>query len=184
MENIAQIEGLLFIAGDEGISVADLARITGFMKPAVNELLTRLQEKYQADPQTALTLLNSGEVFRLATKAELAPVMKTYFEVPLTTPLSQAVLEVLAIVAYIRGVQSSGSLQKLVVRGLVQTHGRLEVPGRPFRYVTTPAFLDYFGLQSLADLPPLQTDLTEDDLDGDVFLRALQSRTEEGKENE
>ena len=163
MENIAQIEGLLFIAGDEGISVADLARITGFMKPAVNELLTRLQEKYQADPQTALTLLNSGEVFRLATKAELAPVMKTYFEVPLTTPLSQAVLEVLAIVAYkqpltrleiddIRGVQSSGSLQKL--------------------------------LQSLADLPPLQTDLTEDDLDGDVFLRALQSRTEEGKENE
>ena len=136
MENIAQIEGLLFIAGDEGISVADLARITGFMKPAVNELLTRLQEKYQADPQTALTLLNSGEVFRLATKAELAPVMKTYFEVPLTTPLSQAVLEVLAIVAYkqpltrleiddIRGVQSSGSLQKLVVRGLVQTHGRL-----------------------------------------------------------
>ena len=85
MENIAQIEGLLFIAGDEGISVADLARITGFMKPAVNELLTRLQEKYQADPQTALTLLNSGEVLRLATKAELAPVMKTYFEVPLTT---------------------------------------------------------------------------------------------------
>lgn len=51
MENIAQIEGLLFIAGDEGISVADLARITGFMKPAVNELLTRLQEKYQADPR-------------------------------------------------------------------------------------------------------------------------------------
>lgn len=142
MENIAQIEGLLFIAGDEGISVADLARITGFMKPAVNELLTRLQEKYQADPQTALTLLNSGEVFRLATKAELAPVMKTYFEVPLTTPLSQAVLEVLAIVAYkqpltrleiddIRGVQSSGSLQKLVVRGLVQTHAGSKYPAAP-----------------------------------------------------
>lgn len=49
---------------------ADLARITGFMKPAVNELLTRLQEKYQADPQTGVTLLNSGEVFRLATKAD------------------------------------------------------------------------------------------------------------------
>lgn len=187
MDNYAQLEGLLFIAGDEGISISDLARLTGLERPAINQLLDQLAQSYQADPHRALTLLKSGEVCRLATKAALAPVMKAYFEAPLTTPLSPALLEVLAIVAYkqpltrleiddLRGVQSSGSLQKLVVRGLVTTHGRLDVPGRPFRYVTTPAFLDYFGLQDLQDLPPLPEGVAVEDLDGDVFLRALQSR--------
>lgn len=195
MDNHAQIEGLLFIAGDEGISVSDLARLTGLDKPAVSQLLDQLAEDYQENQKSALTVLRSGEVVRLATKATLAPVMKAYFEAPLTSPLSPALLEVLAIIAYkqpltrleiddLRGVQSSGSLQKLVVRGLVTTHGRLDVPGRPFRYVTTPAFLDYFGLGDLTDLPPLPAGVAVEDLNGDVFLRALQSRQQnQGKGN-
>ena len=86
----------------------------------------------------------------------------------------------------IRGVQSSGSLQKLTARGLVETHGRLAVPGRPFLYVTTPAFLDYFGLTTLDELPELDKNLQPEDLDGDIFLRALQSRQmrKESLENE
>lgn len=187
MNNLAQVEGLLFIAGDEGITAADISKITGFMKPAVSELLDRLANKYQADEQSALQLLHSGNTYRLATKQELAPIMKTYFETPLTLPLTQTQLEVLAIIAYrqpltrleiddLRGVQSSASIQKLVARGLVETHGRLDVPGRPFKYVTTSAFLDYFGLESLDDLPPLNEQLSLDDLDGDVFLQALERR--------
>lgn len=187
--NIAQIEGLLFISGDEGITTGDLARITGFMKPAITAMLERLAKRYAADPNSALVLLHSGQTYRLATKQELAPVIKHYFEIPLTTPLTRALLEVLAIIAYrqpitrleiddIRGVQSSGSLQKLMARGLVDTHGRLDAPGRPFRYVTTEAFLDYFGLTSLEDLPPLpaEADLDTADLNGDLFLNAFQSR--------
>ena len=109
-------------------------------------------------------------------------------------PLTNALLEVLAIIAYrqpitrleideIRGVQSSGSLQKLMARGLVDTHGRLDAPGRPFRYVTTESFLDYFGLSSLDDLPPLpeQEDLDSADLRGDLFLAAFQSRKQGGE---
>lgn len=193
--NLAQIEGLLFISGDEGITVGDLAKITGFMKPAVITLLDRLEQRYANDKNSALILLHSDQTYRLATKPELAPVIKHYFEVPLTTPLTRALLEVLAIIAYrqpitrleiddIRGVQSSGALQKLMVRGLIDTHGRLDAPGRPFRYVTTTAFLDYFGLTSLKELPPLpdQADLDAADQNGDLFLEALQSRKQEGQD--
>lgn len=195
VSNQAQIEGLLFISGDEGITLGDLAKITGFMKPAVLAILQAIKEKYDQDPDSALVLLESDQTYRLATKHELAPVIKHYFEVPLTVPLTKALLEVLAIVAYrqpitrleiddIRGVQSSGSLQKLMVRGLVDTHGRLDAPGRPFQYVTTEAFLDYFGLTSLADLPPLpdQDDLTAEDMNGDLFLEAFQARNPHGKD--
>ncbi|HJA46523.1 MAG TPA: SMC-Scp complex subunit ScpB [Candidatus Limosilactobacillus excrementigallinarum] len=187
MNNLAKIEGLLFISGDEGISLGDLSSITGFMKPAVLGMLEKLQKHYAEDGTCALTLLQSGETYRLATKAALAPVMKAYFEKPLTSPLTQALLEVLAIIAYrqpitrieiddLRGVQSSGSIQKLVARGLIETHGRLDVPGRPFKYVTTDAFLDYFGLQTIKDLPPLTEQMSLEDMDSDIFLRALQSR--------
>lgn len=193
--NQAQIEGLLFISGDEGITLADLAKITGFMKPAVLSILQQLKEKYAHDPATAFVLLESDQTYRLATKHELAPVIKHYFEVPLTVPLTKALLEVLAIVAYkqpitrleiddIRGVQSSGSLQKLMVRGLVDTAGRLDAPGRPFLYATTATFLNYFGLTSLEELPPLpdQADIDSDEMNGDLFLEALQAREEQRKE--
>lgn len=187
MSSLAKIEGLLFISGDEGITVTDLSNITGFMKPAVLGLLNKLGQQYAENDDCALTLLQSDETYRLATKSSLSDVMKAYFEKPLTTPLTQALLEVLAIIAYrqpitrieidaLRGVQSSGSIQKLIARGLIETHGRLNVPGRPFRYVTTNAFLDYFGLQTLKDLPPLTKQMSLEDMDSDIFLRALQSR--------
>lgn len=187
MSNLAKIEGLLFISGDEGITVTDLSNITGFMKPAVLGLLNKLGQQYAENDDCALTLLQSDETYRLATKSSLSDVMKAYFEKPLTTPLTQALLEVLAIIAYrqpitrieidaLRGVQSSGSIQKLIARGLIETHGRVNVPGRPFRYVTTNAFLDYFGLQTLKDLPPLTKQMSLEDMDSDIFLRALQSR--------
>lgn len=192
--NTAQIEGLLFISGDEGITVGDLAKITGFMKPAITAILEKLAAHYEEDPNSALVVLHSGQTYRLATKPTLAPVIKQYFEIPLTVPLTNALLEVLAIIAYrqpitrleideIRGVQSSGSLQKLMARGLVDTHGRLDAPGRPFRYVTTESFLDYFGLSSLEDLPPLpeQEDLDSAALSGDLFLTAFQSRKQGGR---
>lgn len=191
--NRAQIEGLLFICGDEGITVDDLVKITAFTKPAVMAILEQLATDYAANPDSALVLLQSDQTYRLATKSQLAPVIKHYFEVPLTTPLTRALLEVLAIIAYrqpitrleiddIRGVQSSGALQKLLVRDLIATHGRLDAPGRPFKYVTTAAFLDYFGLPSLKDLPPLpaQVDL-EAEGNGDLFLTALESRRQEEK---
>jgi len=92
--------------------------------------------------------------------------LKKLVESPQTTTLSQASLETLAIIAYkqpitraeieeIRGVKTERPLQTLVGKGLVKEVGRLEGPGRPILYGTTKEFLDYFGLKSLDELPPL-----------------------------
>ena len=193
MNNQAKIEALLFFAGDEGITSGDLATLTGLLKPAVRGILGQLAEKYATDETCALKLLVSADTYRLATKGDLAPVVKDYFATPLTVPLTPALLEVLAIIAYkqpitrieiddLRGVQSSGSIQKLVVRGLVTTKGRLNVPGRPFRYVTTTAFLDYFGLADLGDLPPLP-ESADGMIDSDQFAQALAQRRKRMEEN-
>lgn len=189
MTNLEQIESLLFISGDEGISLTDLENITGFMRPAITLMLEKLASKYEADADSALILLNSDSTYRLATKKELAPLIKRYFEVPLTTPLSPALLEVLAIIAYrqpitrieiddIRGVQSSASIQKLILRNLIEEKGRLDAPGRPFLYATSNYFLDYFGLTALDQLPPLseQSEIDPQELSGDLFLQAFENR--------
>ncbi|HAT54134.1 MAG TPA: SMC-Scp complex subunit ScpB [Lactobacillus sp.] len=199
MTNIEQIEGLLFIAGDEGISVAELSHATGFMRAAINTMLDEIADRHAASEDDPLCLLDNDGIYRLATKKELAGVIKRYFEAPLATNLSQASLEVLAITAYrqpvtridideIRGVSSTATLQKLVLRNLVEAHGRKDEPGRPILYRTTNYFLDYFGLTDVHQLPPLPKAETLDEAQaetGDLFLAAFQDQLAgQTKENE
>lgn len=166
--SLQQIEGLLFVAGDEGITVAEMAAATGFAKPAVIGLLEDLAAKYATDESSALDVLKTDERYQLVTKTVLADTIHRYFTAPLTTALSQASLEVLAIIAYkqpitrvevdeIRGVQSQATIQKLALRNLVEGRGRANEPGRPILYGTTECFLNYFGLGDLEELPPLVT---------------------------
>lgn len=189
MNNLAQIESLLFISGDEGISLTELENITGFMRPAIQTMVEQLAQKYEKDDECALVVLQSEQTYRIATKQALAKTVKQYFEAPLTTSLSPALLEVLAVIAYrqpitrieideIRGVQSSASLQKLILRNLIEERGRLNAPGRPFLYATSNYFLDYFGLTEIGELPPLPDfeDLDGDTLSGDLFLQAFENR--------
>ena len=102
----------------------------------------------------------------MATRAEYAQVIRQALEVKNNTPLSQAALEVLAIIAYnqpvtksfieqIRGVDSSSVVNALVAKELVQEMGRLEIPGRPISYGTTEHFLRCFGMKSIETLPKL-----------------------------
>ncbi|GAK30416.1 chromosome segregation and condensation protein ScpA [Weissella oryzae SG25] len=166
MNSMQQIEGLLFVAGEEGISIAEIAAATGFERPAILALINELAERYVQDDNSALAIMQTEDNYQLVTKAELAAVIHEYFTAPLTTALSQASLEVLAIVAYrqpitrveideIRGVQSQGTLQKLVLRNLIESRQRSTEPGRPNLYETTDYFLNYFGLVNLKELPPL-----------------------------
>ncbi|MFC6207843.1 SMC-Scp complex subunit ScpB [Levilactobacillus tongjiangensis] len=189
MSPLAQIESLLFVSGDEGITVADLAAATGLLRPAILASLERLAEKYAADTDSALELMVNDTTYRLVTKAAAGEVIKHYFENPLSTNLSPASLEVLAIIAYrqpitrieideIRGVQSSSTVQKLVLRRLIEDAGRLDEPGRPKVYRTSAYFLDYFGLTTLDELPPLPAaatpgDTTDEGDGGDLFLQAF-----------
>ncbi|WP_203648378.1 SMC-Scp complex subunit ScpB [Secundilactobacillus yichangensis] len=184
MSKIQQLEALLFVSGESGLTVQELANLTDSMVPAVNQSLSKLNQKYAGDPDSALVILKANDTVRLATKESLANIVSQYFEAPSSTGLSQASLEVLAIIAYnqpitrveideIRGVQSSGTLNKLLLRQLITESGRKKGPGRPKLYKTTDYFMDYFGLKQLADLPPLPEAQTtvDDEQNGDLFLK-------------
>ncbi|MBZ1509010.1 SMC-Scp complex subunit ScpB [Leuconostoc mesenteroides] len=198
MNNLSQIEALLFVSGDEGISVKNMSIITGFDRSAIQGLLEELVLKYDTDLSSALQIRKSDDVYRLVTKPELGGTVKQYFDSPVNAILSQAQLETLVIVAYkqpitrveidtIRGVQSSGTLQKLALRQLVHEVGRKDEPGRPIMFGTTDEFLDFFGLKSIEELPPLpdfnMLDLS-DDIDGELFTSAFDvHQSESEKEN-
>ncbi|WP_283590190.1 SMC-Scp complex subunit ScpB [Ligilactobacillus saerimneri] len=198
LSNKAKIESLLFVSGSEGITLGQLAQLTNMMKPAVKEQLAALEAKYAADPDTSLCLLTAGETYRLATKKSLATVVKEYFESPAMTTLSKAALETLAIIAYkqpvtrveieeIRGVQSAGVIQKLLLYDLITEQGRLNIPGRPFKYGTTDHFLDFFGLISLSDLPAVDEEqvLQTEGNNSTDFMKLFNSSLEqtEGEKN-
>ena len=166
LSNQAKIESLLFVSGNDGITAREISQLTGIMKPAVLEQLALLTEKYQKDATTALKLIHADERYRLVTKKGVAGLVRQYFESPAMTELSVAALETLAIVAYrqpvtrvqideIRGVQSSGMIQKLLLLDLIKEAGRLDAPGRPIMYATTENFLNYFGINDLSQLPEL-----------------------------
>lgn len=198
MSPLAQIESLLFVSGDEGITLADLAAATGLLRPAILASLERLAQKYAADQDSALELMVNDTTYRLVTKEAAGDLIKRYFENPLSTSLSPASLEVLAIIAYrqpitrievdeIRGVQSASTVQKLVLRRLVEDAGRLDEPGRPKLYRTSAYFLDYFGLKQLTELPPLPAAANpseQDDGDGgDLFLQAFNQQLNQSGES-
>ena len=160
---ISVLEGLLFVAGDDGITLEEASYILELEISAVRQLLDELKKRLE-DENSGLELLLTASHYKLVTKASLKSYIEKYAVSPYSSQLSQASLETLAIIAYkqpvtrvdiesIRGVQSSGSIQKLLLRDLIEEAGRLETPGRPKLYKTTAYFMDYFGLESLDALP-------------------------------
>jgi segregation and condensation protein B len=156
------IESLLFVAG-EPATVAQLARALEAPADAVEAALDELTEQCRG---RGVRVQRHGETVQLVSAPEAARVVGRLLGVQATARLSNAALEVLAIVAYrqpltrvqidaVRGVDSSGTLRALLARDLVREAGRLETLGRPILYTTTPAFLQQFGLTSLEDLPPM-----------------------------
>ena len=160
---ISVLEGLLFVAGDDGITLEEASYILELERSAVRQLLDEIKKRLE-DENSGLELLLTASHYKLVTKASLKSYIEKYAVSPYSSQLSQASLETLAIIAYkqpvtrvdiesIRGVQSSGSIQKLLLRDLIEEAGRLETPGRPKLYKTTAYFMDYFGLESLDALP-------------------------------
>ena len=164
---MSKIEAILFVVGEEGIGLEELAYLLEISTSKTYETLMSLREKYEHESDSALNLLEVGNHFKLSTKREFAPLLKKYAQSPLSNALSQAALEALSIIAYkqpisrvevdeIRGVQSSGSIQKLVARQLIEEKGRVDGPGRAILYGTTNYFMDYFGLKTLSELPDIK----------------------------
>lgn len=186
-----QLIVLLFVAGEQGLSLQDLATLLNKDLASVRQQLANLTEKLQATDQYPLTIKQFGEQYQLLTKAKYHDLLDQYWQTEQANKLSSAALEVVAIIAYqqpvtrieideIRGVKnSSATLQTLIVRQLIKVTGHKDAPGRPMMYGTTKEFLNYFGLTSLDDLPPLAA-FQEQNLDqqGNVNLFSKKDKDE------
>ena len=124
-----------------------------------------LNDRYESS-NSALRILKLDDGYQMSTKREFAPFVKTALETKKNTMLSQAAIETLTIVAYnqpvtksfveqVRGVDSSGVINSLVEKELLEEAGRLDLPGRPVAYKTTSNFLRCFQIESIKELPPL-----------------------------
>lgn len=162
------VESLLFVAG-EPVRVAQLARALEAPGDAVEAALEALSEQCR---QRGVRVQRHGDQVQLVSAPEAARAVGRFLGVQASGRLSNAALEVLAIIAYrqpltraqvdaIRGVDSSGTLRALLARDLVSEAGRLETVGRPILYATTPAFLQQFGLTTLAELPTIDLPAVE-----------------------
>ena len=164
MSKLAEIEALLFVAGEDGLRVRQIAELLSIPPTGVTQSLEKLAEKYQKDEDSSLALLETSNTYKIVTKQEFAELLREYSKAPINQSLSRAALETLSIIAYkqpitrmevdeIRGVNSSGAISKLQIFDLICENGKKEVLGRPNLYVTTDYFLDYMGINSLEELP-------------------------------
>lgn len=183
----AIVEGLLFIVGDEGIDIKQISDVLQISEIVAVELIENLKADFRKESR-GIDLVEVAGVYQLTTKREHAEYFKRLVESPTTSTLSQAALETLAIIAYkqpitraeieeIRGVKTERPLSTLMSKSLIKEVGRAEGTGRAYLYGTTKAFLEYFGLKTLDELPPLPEKLNEEDIrqdEADLFFEKFQ----------
>lgn len=158
-----KMEAILFAGGD-AVALERIAQVLGTRVYVIEELAAELQEKYNT-PQSGIHLLLLENSAQFCTNPAFIQPVRDALELKRNTPLSQAAMEVLAVVAYnqpvtkafveqVRGVDCSGVIGSLVQKELLEERGRMELPGRPLLYGTTENFLRCFGLSSIEELPP------------------------------
>ncbi|WP_269449381.1 MULTISPECIES: SMC-Scp complex subunit ScpB [Bacillaceae] len=186
------VEALLFAAGDEGLSVKQLMNVLEVEEPIVKDIMNELMQEYEME-ERGIEIAEVAGVYQLTTKKTHAPYLKKLVETPGSQSLSQAALETLAIIAYkqpltrveieeVRGVKTERPLQTLVAKALIKEVGRAEGTGRAILYGTTGDFLEYFGLNSIQDLPPLPEDSDENvQEEADLFFEKFSQTMEELK---
>lgn len=175
---MASLEAMLFAAGDP-VEPGKLAEVLDVDVENVIKMLGHLEAMYDENNR-GLRLIRIDGKYQLCTREEYSDEVRGLLEIKKNTPLSQAALEVLAIVAYnktvtrsfieqIRGVDCSGPVSNLIQKGLIEEKGRLDLPGRPLVYGTTDRFLRCFSLNSLDDLPDLPEEEKQDDSQTSLF---------------
>ena len=172
------LEGLLFVVGDDGLTLKQISELLEENIDTCKEILLSLKQAYEADNR-GIRISYLGDAFKLTTKKEHKDYYQKLIVNPNTNTLSQAALETLAIIAYnqpitrieideLRGVNNTWLLRKLVAKGLIKEVGKSTMPGRPNLYGTTSDFLDYFGLSTIKDLPKIEHE-KEEKVTGDLF---------------
>jgi segregation and condensation protein B len=161
---LAGVESILLVAGGP-VSFNALAAALRIPVPQVSGLTPALRTRLSG----GIRLQVRGESFQLVTAPGQAEVVHRFLGTAKPPALTRAAMETLAVIAYqqpvtraeiehARGVNSDRLVQTLLARGLIEEVGRRDTLGRPSQYGTTAGFLEYFGLSSLEELPPLETE--------------------------
>ncbi|MGH2542836.1 MAG: SMC-Scp complex subunit ScpB [Ardenticatenaceae bacterium] len=165
-EELARIlEAILFVA-DQPVSLPALTQVTGSTTAEIEDALEHLSGTLQ---RRSLRLQHFRDSVQFVTAPAYSSWVERFLRLDLSSKLSAAALETLAIIAYrqpvtraeidaIRGVNSSGTLRTLIQRELIEEVGRRDTVGNPYLYATTPTFLQYFGITTLEELPPVISD--------------------------
>lgn len=180
-KKLAITEGLLFVNGDDGVSIDDLRFILNTEEDSIIEkILDALKDKYRGDESSGLDIQKfARNKFRMITKKENAEHYAKLSNIKTEAKLSTASIETLSIIAYkgpiskakvedIRGVNCETIFYKLKLRNLIEEAGKSSELGKPMLYKVTDDFLKYFNLNSLDDLPKLKETIEEEK---DIFKR-------------
>jgi len=162
--------GAMLFVSTEPIPVATIAHHLGCSRSEAEQSLRALSIALQ--PIGLITQWVGDDQVQLGTAPDLAGILRQFLGQERIVRFSQAALETVALIAYrqpvtradleaVRGVDSTGVLQTLLARGLIESAGRLSTVGNPVLYATTPEFLRLFGLESLDDLPELPEELVD-----------------------
>ncbi len=191
MNLLGVLEGILFVVGDEGVTLNQICDILEIDMEAAKQLLMELKKTYDSDSR-GVRISYLGDAFKLTTKKEHKEYYRKLIENPESNTLSQAALETLAIIAYnqpitrieldqIRGVNNVHMIRKLAAKGLIKEVGKSTLAGRPNLYATTSEFLDYFGLSSISDLPTIisKEENKEEDEEQELFTSIYKEENEE-----
>lgn len=183
------IEAILFAAGDP-VELKRLAESLELPESAVQTQMDILTEEY-ATLDRGITIIKLLDSYQMVSVKKYAPQVRKAMDLRRNIPLSQAAMEVLAVIAYnqpvtksfveqVRGVDCSGVIGSLTTKGLIEERGRLELPGRPLLYGTTDHFLRCFSIGSLEELPPIPKD--EDRGDRGKQLSIFEDNEEKSEE--
>lgn len=178
-EMIPAFEAVLFAAG-EPVEIEKFSEVFKIDAETVESIMDMLSDRLD-NSGSAVKLVRLDFCYQLCTRKEYSENICAVLDLRRKAPLSQAALEVLAVIAYnqpvtkayveqVRGVDCSGVVSTLVEKGLLEEKGRLELPGRPLLYGTTANFLRCFGLNNLDELPDVPGDETVEDSNGQLKM--------------
>lgn len=158
------IEAILFAAGNP-VEIKDLQLILEKSKDEIEEIINQMNLEYK-DNSRGIEIVKADDTYQMASRKEYYDSIYKIIDTRSKPKLSNAALETLSIIAYnprvskseieaIRGVNVDGTMYKLLEYGLIEEAGKLDLPGKPMGFKTTPEFLKMFGYSSLKELPEL-----------------------------
>lgn len=182
------VEAILFAAG-ESVEISRIAQALELTTKKAENLLEEVKEEFNSQNH-GFKIMRYKDSYQFVTHKEYEEQIRMVMDLNRKKPLSQAAMEVLAVIAYnqpvtkafveqIRGVDCSGVIGSLTVKGLIEEQGRLELPGRPLLYGTTENFLRCFNISSIEDLPPIPQSDKEDKSEE----TSVESEAENSEEN-